>query len=159
MPVHYNDGTLLTIKPHEENNCPDWPELQFQTAENGTVSIENNTSKPILLGSEIKLCKIISTSDVPPIDDEYYKFDNHLSSIQVKISGTENIKLISQNENVSLESNKIIEQVHSKFTSVFIRISLMATMVSMVVTNAILTGPHQKDSLLIKSKFPVMIIV
>ena len=113
MPVHYDDGILLSIEPHEENKYPDWPEPQFQTVENGTIPIKNNSSNPILLGSEVKLCKIRSTSDVPPMNDEYYKFYNHLNSFHVEMSDTENIKLISHNKEVSSEANQIIEQAHS----------------------------------------------
>ena len=117
FPVKQEEGTVLAIEPHERNNYAKWPEPQLQTVHNGTITIKNDTHDPMLLGTQVKLCKITNTADPNPLNEIYYKYNENLNC-GLK-SSYENIKLISHNKEVCTEANKIIEQAHRQFHAVF----------------------------------------
>ena len=71
----------------------------------------------MLLGTQVKLCKITNTADPNPLNEIYYKYNENLNC-GLK-SSYENMKLISHNKEVCTEANKIIEQAHTQFHAVF----------------------------------------
>ena len=100
-----------------KNENPNWPEPQLQAVENGMLSITNNTSNAVLLGSQVKMCKITTTTDTPGENERYYQFKNTLDEPQP--DGIQNLQLISHNRKLSSQANKIIEEAHMKYSSVF----------------------------------------
>ena len=117
IPVNHEEGSLVAVEPYEQNINPNWPSPHLQTVTHGKVVIKNTTNDAILLGSDIKLCKITSTSDAPPVDDDYYKFNTEYDEVRAKVE--ENLQLIKHNKDVSAEANQIIDKAHEQFSAVF----------------------------------------
>ena len=117
IPVNHEEGSLVAVEPYEQNINPNWPSPHLQTVTHGKVVLKNTTNDAILLGSDIKLCKITSTSDAPPVDDDYYKFNTEYDEARAKVE--ENLQLIKHNKDVSAEANQIIDKAHEQFSAVF----------------------------------------
>ena len=117
IPVKQKDGDIIAIEPHEMNDYTDWPVPQLQIVDNGTVSIKNETNNPMLLGSQIKLCKMTMTTDPTPQNEAYYKYNDKLGSDCG--NGYSNTKLISHNREVCVDANNLIDHTHKQYHSVF----------------------------------------
>ena len=117
IPVELEDGCTVAVEPHEHNKNPNWPSPQFRTVLNGKIKIPNESNNVVLLGSEVKLCKIIPTAQAQDVDTSYYTYRRETCIKEDQ--GKENILLINHNRNISQEANKIIEGAHEKFHSVF----------------------------------------
>ena len=115
--MNFCDGTVLAIEPYEKNDDPNWPRPHLQTVQNGKISIKNDTNNALLLGSQVKLCKISSTIEVPDVDEKYYVYNGKMETQQP--DGLSNLMLINHNKMVSSAANKIIEEAHSKYHAVF----------------------------------------
>ena len=120
MSVEQKDGNMITVEPWEQNENSRWPEAQLKTVQNGTICLHNSTNNAILLGTEVKQCKIRWGTDSTvnqSEDPNYYSYSPKLSTFQH--DGSENIQLIQHNKEVSKEANEIIEDAHSKYSKVF----------------------------------------
>ena len=71
----------------------------------------------MLLGTEVKLCKITSTADAKDNNSSYYTYKKPPDSQAP--CGKKNLLLISHNRGISEDANAIIEGAHDKFHTVF----------------------------------------
>ena len=115
--VKQEDGEVVSVEPWEQNEDPEWPRPELHTIKNGTITLHNSSNKAILLGTKVKQFKIRNTTEDVSTDPEYYKYVCKLSNL--KSDGSENISLIEHNRSISDEANKIIDDGHVKFSSVF----------------------------------------
>ena len=113
--VDKKDGTVIAVEPFERNNNVEWPKPHLQSVENGKISLVNNSNDAILLGKEVKLCRIRDTNDNEmKRDKDYYKYQPTLLSI----SEENPIALIHQGK-MSKEAKEVIDHAHNEFASVF----------------------------------------
>ena len=71
----------------------------------------------MLLGTEVKLCKITSTADAKDNNSSYYTYKKPPDPQAP--CGKKNLLLISHNRGISEDANAIIEGAHDKFHTVF----------------------------------------
>ena len=107
--VNHNEGTTLAIEPYEKIDNPNWPEPQMLNVKNGKIHLTNKTNNAVLLGSEVKLCKVTATSIATPSDSSYYNYEGITdTSLNSRNNRLENIKLITHNKSLSQEANKLL---------------------------------------------------
>ena len=115
LSIEKSNGDVVAVEPWEKNNNSEWPEPHFQEVKNGKISLQNNSNNAIILGKDVKFCRIRDTSDnIQKSNPDYYSYQPKLANI----SESSNVNLITHGE-ASKEAKELIKNAHEQFASVF----------------------------------------
>ena len=117
LKVEHEESSIVSIEPWERNKNSDWPEPELKQVTNGKIKLCNSSNKPIILGKDVKFCKIRSTHNPVIQPPSYYKYSQ---TAKAKANENEENLSVINLENINCDKAKeIIENCHSKFHEVF----------------------------------------
>ena len=127
IPVHptdFCDGDIVATEPRNENKNKEWPPPQLCTIKDSEIQLKNNTTEPILMGSEVHVIGLTRTDPVQDIDSEHVL--NNMTHHQTRdipgpcSSNGSHIKLIQVDENkLSKPNSQAIQKIHNTYKAVF----------------------------------------
>ena len=117
LKVEHEESSIVSIEPWERNKNSDWPEPELKQVTNGKIKLCNSSNKPIMLGKDVKFCKIRNTHNPVIQPPSYYKYSQ---TAEAKANENEENLSVINLENINCDKAKeIIENCHSKFHEVF----------------------------------------
>ena len=116
VPVKMTEGSVIAIHPWEQNENMLWPNAQLQTVRNKRIWLKNETTEPIHLGKDVKLCKLSSTEEPQSKPSVYYQYKPQ----PITLRNTQVVPPVISMDNVkTAEAKNIIYQAHEDYQNIF----------------------------------------
>ena len=112
LSVSFPDHDVVAVESWQQDSSTDWPEPQLCAVSGGRITISNTSTKPVMLGKEIKTIHIRPTTGIPPVTENSLAPETSqlLSSLP---------DVIMQMDTIPKEAVDIIQAAHTDYAAVF----------------------------------------